>query len=191
AGYQHVLDTYEAHWNRVVRPHSGDELRSRLLVDPFAIHSETNIRNCDRLCAHLGLDRNLIATTFGDPDHPPPPPPTAWTNDHGYGQGDYFSQGSGPGFVLRLRYFFQMFYMPGSFDQLPTNLAADHSSCAQGTGIFGDGLNDYRSDSALQWIGFTPMDPSPLPVNVRTWKTGVILHYKLHTFFLLHDNRRG
>lgn len=45
----------------------GDALADRVIVDPWAIHSTANVRNCDRLCALLGLDRNLIVTTQVSP----------------------------------------------------------------------------------------------------------------------------
>jgi hypothetical protein len=43
----------------------GDSLASRLIVDPFALHSVSNVRNAARLATLLGLDRLLIVTTSG------------------------------------------------------------------------------------------------------------------------------
>ena len=43
----------------------GDALASRVIVDPFAIHSVSNVRNADRVAAFLGLDRLLVVTTSG------------------------------------------------------------------------------------------------------------------------------
>jgi len=43
----------------------GDPLGARVIVDPYAMHSVSNVRNCDRLSVLVGLDRNLIVTTAG------------------------------------------------------------------------------------------------------------------------------
>jgi hypothetical protein len=43
----------------------GGDLAERLIVDPWAIHSEVNVRNGDRLTRLLGLDRNAIVTEVG------------------------------------------------------------------------------------------------------------------------------
>jgi hypothetical protein len=43
----------------------GGRLEERLIVDPWAIHSEVNVRNGDRLTRMLGLERNLIVTEVG------------------------------------------------------------------------------------------------------------------------------
>jgi hypothetical protein len=43
----------------------GDPLGARVIVDPYAMHSVSNVRNVDRLSVLLGLDRNLIVTTAG------------------------------------------------------------------------------------------------------------------------------
>jgi hypothetical protein len=43
----------------------GGNLADRLIVDPWAIHSEVNVRNGDRLTRLLGLDRNVIVTEVG------------------------------------------------------------------------------------------------------------------------------
>jgi len=44
---------------------SKDRLEDRVLVDPWAIHTEVNVRNGDRLTRLLGLDRNLVVTEVG------------------------------------------------------------------------------------------------------------------------------
>lgn len=44
---------------------SHDRLEDRVIVDPWAIHSEVNVRNGDRLTRLLGLDRNLVVTEVG------------------------------------------------------------------------------------------------------------------------------
>ncbi len=46
-------------------PASLGPLSERLIVDPWAIHSEVNVRNGDRLARLIGLDRNLIVTEAG------------------------------------------------------------------------------------------------------------------------------
>jgi hypothetical protein len=43
----------------------GDSLASRIIADPFAIHSVSNVRNAARLAILLGLDRLLVVTTKG------------------------------------------------------------------------------------------------------------------------------
>jgi hypothetical protein len=56
-GRDHLLQTYAARW------HEGD-LPARILVDPLALHSTTNVRNADKLSVDIGLNRNLIVTTM-------------------------------------------------------------------------------------------------------------------------------
>lgn len=46
-------------------------LQDRVLVDPVACHSTTNLRNAARLAVQLGLDRVVIATSM-------PPTPILW-----------------------------------------------------------------------------------------------------------------
>jgi hypothetical protein len=46
-------------------------LEDRILLDPEAHHSTTNLRNAAKLCVELGIDRMLIATTM-------PPTPLLW-----------------------------------------------------------------------------------------------------------------
>jgi hypothetical protein len=63
-GREQLLRDWSADWPG--SPFSnGDPLAARVIVDPFAMHSESNVRNADRLCALLNLDRNLIVTTSG------------------------------------------------------------------------------------------------------------------------------
>lgn len=64
-GREHMIDAYSARWQ-----HRGD-IADRILIDPIAEHSTTNIRNADKLCIDLGIDRLLIATTM-------PPNPLIW-----------------------------------------------------------------------------------------------------------------
>jgi N-acetylmuramoyl-L-alanine amidase len=65
-GRAQLISDHADDWTRSPESRgAGDALGSRVIVDPFAIHSVSNIRNCDRLTALLGLDRNLIVTTAG------------------------------------------------------------------------------------------------------------------------------
>lgn len=56
-GREYLLATYATRWPE------GD-LADRILVDPLALHSTTNVRNADKLSVDLGLNRNLIVTTM-------------------------------------------------------------------------------------------------------------------------------
>lgn len=66
---------------------SRGDLASRVLVDPTAFHSTTNVRNADQLASALGLDALLIATTM-------PPSPWLWPRGipflHQINQGWYY-----------------------------------------------------------------------------------------------------
>ena len=64
-GREHMLGLYGAAFG------GREALAARILVDPLAHHSTTNLRNAARLCTDLGLDRALIATTM-------PPNPWLW-----------------------------------------------------------------------------------------------------------------
>jgi hypothetical protein len=56
-GRDYLLAAYAARWPE------GD-LADRVLVDPLALHSTTNVRNADKLSVDLGLNRNLVVTTM-------------------------------------------------------------------------------------------------------------------------------
>lgn len=57
-GRGYLLSTYAGEW-------AGDgPLDERVLVDPLAERSTTNLRNADKLSVDLGLSRNLIVTTM-------------------------------------------------------------------------------------------------------------------------------
>ncbi|HEX2570938.1 MAG TPA: ElyC/SanA/YdcF family protein [Polyangia bacterium] len=56
-GREYLLATYAARWPE------GD-LADRVLVDPLALHSTTNVRNADKLSVDLGLNRSLVVTTM-------------------------------------------------------------------------------------------------------------------------------
>jgi hypothetical protein len=56
-GREYLLETYASSWPE------GD-LSDRILVDPLALHSTTNVRNADKLSVDLGLNRNLVVTTM-------------------------------------------------------------------------------------------------------------------------------
>jgi hypothetical protein len=58
-GKEYLLQTYGKKWGG-----GGDDLAARILQDPLAQHSTTNIRNADKLTVELGLRQNLIATTM-------------------------------------------------------------------------------------------------------------------------------
>ncbi|MSP60474.1 MAG: hypothetical protein EXR72_09050 [Myxococcales bacterium] len=63
-GRAQILIDHEEAWRR--SPFcDGESLAERLIVDPWAIHSTSNVRNGDRLSVLLGLDRNLVVTTSG------------------------------------------------------------------------------------------------------------------------------
>ena len=63
-GARELISEYSAAFAKNV-DHSGDKLEDRVIVDPWAIHSEVNVRNGDRLTRLLGLDRNLVVTEVG------------------------------------------------------------------------------------------------------------------------------
>ena len=65
-GREYLLAAYAARWPE------GD-LADRILVDPLALHSTTNVRNADKLSVDLGLNRNLIVTTMPTGRRCPPP----------------------------------------------------------------------------------------------------------------------
>lgn len=221
-GKQELLELYRSHWNSVPRafrrdlrtPDTGvgalDPLEMRILVDPYALHTETNVRNCDRFCAHVGLDRNLIATSFGRP----------WSNVEGgepplrdddagrelgatgerrhdlaepqwnYGQGDYYS-GTLPGLVFHSRYLDTVNYEPGSFVRLPTNVTRFNGDCDAGEGVFGTGNIDFPE---VPWISFRgalwgEARPVRSESEYESWRTGVIFHDKLNIDSLLIDQR--
>lgn len=56
-GRDYLLETYAGRWP------AGD-LPQRILVDPLALYSTTNVRNADKLAVDLGLHRNVIVTTM-------------------------------------------------------------------------------------------------------------------------------
>jgi len=60
-----LLARHAARWQ------GSGALEDRVLVDPVACHSTTNLRNAARLAVHLGLDRFVIATSM-------PPTPILW-----------------------------------------------------------------------------------------------------------------
>jgi hypothetical protein len=64
-GRAHLLSRYAAQWS------GPGALADRVLVDPLACHSTTNLRNAARLAVQLGLDRLVIATSM-------PPTPILW-----------------------------------------------------------------------------------------------------------------
>ena len=64
-GRAHVLSRYAAQWN------GPGALSDRVLIDPVACHSTTNLRNAARFALQLGLDRLVIATSM-------PPTPMLW-----------------------------------------------------------------------------------------------------------------
>ena len=59
-GRDAMLAMFAARW----KARAGERLADRILVDPLARHSTTNLRNVDKLCVELGIDRLLIATTM-------------------------------------------------------------------------------------------------------------------------------
>ena len=63
-GYKDLMTTYAARF-RSTAASKGAALEMRVMVEPWAIHSEDNVRNGDRLSLLLGLDRNLVVTTAG------------------------------------------------------------------------------------------------------------------------------
>ena len=62
-GARELISEYAARFHPADQ--SGDTLADRIVVDPWAIHSEVNVRNGDRLTRLLGLDRNLVVTEVG------------------------------------------------------------------------------------------------------------------------------
>jgi hypothetical protein len=56
-GLSYLLGAYASLW-------PPGELALRTIVEPWAIHSECNVRNADRLAALLGLDQILVVTTY-------------------------------------------------------------------------------------------------------------------------------
>jgi hypothetical protein len=60
-GYRELISEYGA----LYKSRTGGKLEDHVVVDPFAIHSEVNVRNGDRLTRLLGLDRNIVVTETG------------------------------------------------------------------------------------------------------------------------------
>jgi hypothetical protein len=63
-GFRELISEYGGRWPKNADG-SHDKLEDRIIVDPWAIHSEVNVRNADRLTRLLGLERNLIVTEVG------------------------------------------------------------------------------------------------------------------------------
>jgi hypothetical protein len=172
-GWKEMVDTYSEHWRSrplsvrdgLAGPH--DRLESRLIVDPWALHSETNVRNCARLCALLGLDRTLITTTGGC-----------------CGQGALFADTCGPNFMdVFLACDCCKTVLHQSFGGSCKRKYGAHlgdfkildGACPTGVhdkdGIFGTGLREFRGVRALQ----------PIP----DYQTVVILQSKIPQALLL------
>ena len=60
-GYRELISEYGA----LYQSRTGGKLADHVVVDPFAVHSEVNVRNGDRLTRLLGLDRNIVVTETG------------------------------------------------------------------------------------------------------------------------------
>ena len=62
-GFREMVSEYSGRFH----PAGGSKykLADRIVVEPWAIHSEVNIRNGDRLTRLLGLDRSLVVTEVG------------------------------------------------------------------------------------------------------------------------------
>jgi hypothetical protein len=105
-GRETLVAMFGARWPRERGP-----LFERILVDPIAEHSTTNLRNADKLAVDLGLDRLLIATTM-------PPTPYLWPVFlpivHQTSQGWYFLHHRVSTFDWRCRR--QLGYALGRFD---------------------------------------------------------------------------
>jgi hypothetical protein len=187
-GREYMLQNFSAHWDATpngtdtastlahmarqdLRPETygqHDPLSSRILVDPYAIHTESNVRNCDRLCAWLGLERNLICTTFAKPSLK-------------YAQGDGFCNVMAE-WVTQLK-FLGFGYSEGSFHRLRSTIALDGTRTApDGTGVFGDASHDFPNDALLRPRSFTAFGillVAPTRLTESETEIGVILHHKL------------
>ncbi len=62
-GFREMVAEYSGRFQPADK--SGGTLAERIIVDPWAIHSEVNVRNADRLTRLLGLERNLVVTEVG------------------------------------------------------------------------------------------------------------------------------
>jgi hypothetical protein len=181
-------------------------LESRLIVDPWAIHSWSNLRNGGRLCAALGLDRQLVATTFGDLTGVDALPSPAIA-DRNYGQGDWFTlnwckrcctncyklrvpfQGSLPK-VFRNAFS----YDPGGTAAMPRDWDV-HSVSFRPTintdgNLAGDGIfGGFERSNIVEEFPGMPEFPLEVPffsgsieqqrVAGRHFKTGIVLHHLL------------
>jgi hypothetical protein len=58
-GLHYLLGRHGREWDR-------GELERRVLVDPWALHTECNVRNAERVASLLGLDRCSFVTTARD-----------------------------------------------------------------------------------------------------------------------------
>lgn len=200
-GRQFLLDNFSAHWDappsgsdlaslaaisarqdlRPERQGQHDRLDTRIIVDNYAMHTESNVRNCDRLCAWLGLERNLISTTFAKPALK-------------YAQGDGFTKLVAEG-VTQVKFLIAFGYGEGSFHRLNTDIGIDGTRVPAGTGVFGDASHDFPDNALLRQHPFTafalliPVLPIPIPTRASETETeiGIILHHKLDLDSLRSD----
>jgi hypothetical protein len=202
-GRQHLIENFQAHWDAMPRGDDDtslltrdadrfthgqfDSLESRIIVDNYALHTESNVRNCDRLCALLGLDRNLIATTFSKNVLPGV-----------YGQGDGFCNLPFAELFTQVSFWCKFSYWPGSFNRLSVNqLLNGRETLGGGTGIFGNASLDYpgTQDALLRPRPFTayaldiPSFGIIRRLSQEEAEIGIILHDKLDLNSLRHDTR--
>jgi hypothetical protein len=198
AGFQHMIDTYADHWSSLpgsitagIDGHAH-ELKQRLIVDPWAIHSETNIRNGSRLSAALDLERTLISTTYGGKA----------------AQGQWFTMG---GFSAWCEDFCcccnpskQSFHTKcerkyggrlGQFRELPRNISAGGAKipggcCGNEKGIFGTASFDFPKDKnpLYSLIPFQPRGPG---ASCSTYTTGIIIQWGIPQDLLLANKYSG
>ena len=178
-GFREMVDEYGQLWRG--SPHAGrDRLEQRLIVDPWAVHSQTNIRNGDRVTLYAGLERNLVVSTAGRSQP---------GNRLGYTQGWWFSHhhsaapfstvppfswipiGSMDSIAMT-----SMGYHLGAFGELPDG----------GADAFGSGTASRANVPRIQEYTGTKGHPAAT-VHAGYVRTVVIAHWHLNSAAVLAD----
>jgi len=164
-GLREMVSEYGARFKQRAADGLGDRIEDRLIVDPWAIHSEVNVRNADRLTRLLGLDRNLIVTEVGSIKR----------------QGWYFVNHNTP-FAFDHRTKGQFGFEFGEFEELgkaPVLKRYAPKSVLDRNGVRpAQYLNSAGSHPEIEYV----------PKGVDT---AAIAHWKLPTLQLLMDSKRA